>query len=138
MKSTQWRANINAYIWKLTLRSNSAKIQPTAHISTPTPYILAPNNNSGARYHLKRRKKIRKKNHLIILISSAVFSSNARTTKWILLLTVYFSNTEELQSPLLKNKKPFLTTGMRTTIDHLQFQLSWLTSNRTVDVQRKK
>lgn len=36
----------------LTLRSNSANIQPTAHMSTPTPYILAPNSNSGARYHL--------------------------------------------------------------------------------------
>lgn len=35
-----------------TRRSNSAKMQPTAHMSTPTPYILAPNRSSGERYHL--------------------------------------------------------------------------------------
>lgn len=53
----EWKSKYKTlvYISILTLRSNSAKIQPTAHISTPTPYILAPNNSSGARYHLKRK-----------------------------------------------------------------------------------
>lgn len=40
-----------------TRRSNSAKIHPTAHMSTPTPYILAPNRSSGERYHLGKRSK---------------------------------------------------------------------------------
>lgn len=41
------------YLWGLcTRRSNSAKMHPTAHMSTPTPYILAPNRSSGERYHL--------------------------------------------------------------------------------------
>lgn len=29
-------------------------MQPTAHMSTPTPYILAPKSSSGERYHLKQ------------------------------------------------------------------------------------
>lgn len=29
-------------------------MHPTAHMSTPTPYILAPNRSSGERYHLGR------------------------------------------------------------------------------------
>lgn len=36
----------------VTRSSNSARMHPTAHISTPTPYILAPNRSSGERYHL--------------------------------------------------------------------------------------
>lgn len=35
-----------------TLNIISAKIHPTAHISTPVEYNGAPNNNSGALYHL--------------------------------------------------------------------------------------
>lgn len=30
-----------------TRNSSSANIQPIAHMSTPVPYCLAPNNNSG-------------------------------------------------------------------------------------------
>lgn len=37
----------------LTLRRSSARMQPTAQISTPVPYILAPNNSSGDLYHLR-------------------------------------------------------------------------------------
>lgn len=35
---------------------SSAKIQPTAHISTAYVYSWAPNNNSGDRYHLCDKK----------------------------------------------------------------------------------
>lgn len=34
-------------------------MHPTAHMSTPTPYILAPNRSSGERYHLRKRSVTR-------------------------------------------------------------------------------
>lgn len=73
-------------------------------------------------------------------MSSAVCSSNARTAKRILLLTVYFSNTEELQSLLFKKKKKTSVPHHMDMYNHRSptAQLVWLTSNRTVDVQRKK
>ena len=43
----------NEHQMPLTLRRSSARMQPTAQISTPVPYILAPNNSSGDLYHLR-------------------------------------------------------------------------------------
>ena len=57
MRINNYQQHLRVYInLGLTLKSNSANIQPTAHMSTPTPYILAPNSNSGAQYHLRNKK----------------------------------------------------------------------------------